>query len=136
MQLRPYQEKAYDGIRKAFASGHKRVCLASPCGSGKTVIFSYIANRIKEMGKSALILAHRRELIEQTSDTLKKFDIPHGLILSGQQQTTDKIQAGMVLTAGNRLNSFSPDLIIVDESHRVLAKTYQKVIDAFPNPIF
>lgn len=132
MKLRDYQAITVNKIRSAYQSGAKRVCLTMPTGAGKTVVFTYIANKMNEVGKSVLILAHRIELIEQISDTLKKFRVPHGTITAGQKVTRDRIQVGMVLTVVNKAEQLRPDFIICDECHRSTSKSYTNVFKKFP----
>ena len=43
VQLRDYQEMSVEAVRDSFRAGKRRTLLVSPTGSGKTVIFSYIA---------------------------------------------------------------------------------------------
>jgi superfamily II DNA or RNA helicase len=130
--LRSYQLDAVNNIRAAFASGVRRVLFTAPCGSGKTIIFSYIAEQAARKDMSVLLLAHRQELIEQISESLTAFKIPHGKILAGRVQTDDKIQVGMILTTGRRTHKLKPDLIIHDECHRSLCQSSQTIFNAFP----
>ena len=58
--LRQYQVDAISEIER-----HPNPCLVAPTGSGKTVIASAIIERAED--KHVLFLAHRRELIFQTS---------------------------------------------------------------------
>jgi len=131
MILRPYQQTAINSIRAAYKAGNTRVCLTMPTGSGKTVCFAYIAKCAAEKGNSVLIVAHRTELIEQISDTLDDFGVEHGTILAGEPHTDHRIQVGMLLTTGKRLDRINPDLIITDECHRSSSDSYKKIFDAF-----
>ena len=77
--LRDYQKNFIKDIHSQFCAGYKAVCGQSPTGSGKTVIFSYIANGAISQGSKVVILVHRQELILQTSLALAKFQIPRRL---------------------------------------------------------
>lgn len=78
--LRDYQKNFIKDIHSQFCAGYKAVCGQSPTGSGKTVIFSYIANGAISQGSKVVILVHRQELILQTSLALAKFQIPNAII--------------------------------------------------------
>ncbi len=67
MSLRPYQQTAVDEIRDFYRRGIKRVLLHMPTGSGKTVIFSFILKSLAERGKTALMVVHGRQLVDQAA---------------------------------------------------------------------
>lgn len=75
MILRDYQQAAIDSLWAWWAAGrqgeHPLICL--PTGSGKTVVFSALLRRLfaEYPGQvSALVLAHRKELISQAESKL------------------------------------------------------------------
>ena len=70
--------------------------LVAPTGSGKTVIGSAIIKSIIERRRGVLVLAHRREIITQTSDKLHANEIPHGIIMAGVRVAPAGIRAGCV----------------------------------------
>lgn len=118
IQLRRYQHGLVDGIRAAFMASIKRVLAVSPTGSGKTIIFCYLAMATRAKGKRVYILVHRDELVEQVSETLRKFDVQHGVIASGRHPTPSPVQVCSVFTLVNRLDDWPvPDMVIVDEAH-------------------
>ena len=67
------------GLRVALRE-HRRALLVSPTGSGKTVMFSYMAQSAASKGLRVEILAHREELIDQISGTLARFGVRHGFV--------------------------------------------------------
>ena len=71
MPLRPYQEQAIASVRIAVMQAD-RALLVMPTGSGKTVVFSEICRLACDKDRKLLILVHRRELVTQASDKLKK----------------------------------------------------------------
>ncbi len=131
---RPYQLQAESNIRDAYAAGHRAVMLTSPVASGKTVTFSRIAAGVHAKSKRVLVLAHRRELIYQISDTLRAMGVPHGTILGGQPGVPRKhVIVGAVQTVHKRLRFLQPpDLIIADEAHRACEDScFGKIIAHF-----
>jgi len=135
MELRDYQQDLFSRIQGAIRRGVRSSLVVSPTGSGKTATFCYIASRAERAGSPTLILAHRRELITQTSGTLGKFQVRHGIIQPGITPDPGKIvQLGMVQTIARRLGRMAiPKLIIVDEAHHAAAGQYRAIIKAFPS---
>ena len=129
--LRPYQEKWIADIRTQFRKGVKRVCGVAPCGAGKTIMTGWIIKEVVQRGKTAIFFVHRKELIEQTADTFFKLGIPFGIIAAGHKiNYTLPVQIASVQTLKNRLFGFpAPDLLVCDECHHILAKTYLDIID-------
>lgn len=134
--LRYYQEEAVAAVFKSWES-HKRVLLNMATGLGKTVIFCEIA---KLFQGRVLVLAHRDELISQTIDKLTELTGEAvGLEQAASFSGKERIVVGSVQTVCRKdryermqqLGGF--DLVIIDEAHHYVAKTYKRAIDAFPN---
>ncbi len=134
-QDRPYQQRDIPRIRDAFRRV-KRVLYVACCGSGKTVVFSKIAQGASAKKKSVTVLAHRKELILQCSGKLTAFGVDHGIIKSGIEPAYEKpIQVASVQTAVNHLPDIHPNTIIADEAHHSQNATQQKIIKAFPDAL-
>jgi superfamily II DNA or RNA helicase len=135
MQLRDYQESAVQAVRDSFRSGHKNTLLVSPTGSGKTVIFSYIAAGMARNNKRILIVAHRRELLKQISAALKKVGVAHAVMAGGYRGVpTANVVVASVFTLVKRIKGMQPfDLIIGDEAHHFTPdSSWGKVVIGFP----
>ena len=137
LKLRPYQEDAIRAIRSKFQK-HQRIILVMATGCGKTVVFSRIAQDVVKAGKRVLIIAHREELLYQAQD---KLQIAFGLESSIEkaQLTADEnspivIASIQTLARDKRIQKYpagSFGLIIIDEAHHSVSRTYQKVIHHF-----
>lgn len=89
------------------------------------MIFSEIARRTTLKKNRVLFLVHRREILDQTITAFKKQKVDLNLTTLGMVQTlTRHIE-----------NIPEPRLIIVDEGHRALAKSYQRILNKFPKAI-
>lgn len=96
MELRNYQNDIINKCRIAFKKGYKRPLIVLPCGSGKTVCFSYMAH--KHTGNT-WFLVHRQELVDQAKSVVGE---------------SNNIYIGMVGTALKKA-PFDPTMIIFDE---------------------
>lgn len=135
MKLRPYQEELINKTRESLRR-HGRVLMQAPTGAGKTAITVFMMGRAAEQGKRSMFLVHQNELLAQTSRSLWQQKLEHGMIASGKRISKLPAQVASVQTLVNRLDKYpEPDLIIIDECHRSAAKTYQKVLDAYPSAL-
>lgn len=122
--LRNYQQNIVNNCRDAFKNGYRKLCCVLPCGAGKTAIFCYLAhlNTLKKSSNRVLILLHRKELLKQTGDAFKNFEI-----------NTDRIDIAMVQSFKNTLktgvNPYS--LIIIDECHHATSSSFKAILNAY-----
>ena len=142
--LRPYQQEAKE---KIFATWDEcdNVMFQMPTGTGKTRLFTSIISDIKAWGivsqhsPRILIIAHRVELIEQISESLDKYKVPHGIIAGGKQRNlVPNVQVASIQTITHRTNmnvaeNLGVDCIIIDEAHHSTANSYKKLWDLYPN---
>ena len=78
-----------------------------------------------------LILSHREELVWQPE---KYFDCSFGVEKSKIHSNGEDVISASVQSLIRRLKNFSPDefdIIITDEAHHAVAKTYRKIFDYF-----
>ena len=137
MELRPYQNQLANDIRGAFGSGANRPLAVSPTGSGKTVLFSYITSQVLKRGSRVIIIAHRREILDQISATLKRVGVPHGFIQAGKSTSTQPAMVASIQTLARRLDTIpAPDLVIIDEAHHSVSKSYVQMFAAWPTAKF
>lgn len=117
MILRDYQLDVIERTRNSFKSGYNKPLIVLPCGAGKTVCFAYMANNHNGY---VWFMVHRRELVQQTIDTFKKFNISMEHVYVGTIQSTKRPDR-------------KPTLIIFDEAHHATAKTWKNLIKQYPN---
>jgi ATP-dependent helicase IRC3 len=139
VQLRDYQEECIQSVLASLENGHKRVGISLATGSGKTVIFTQLIDRISppsEFATQTLIVAHRRELVEQAARHCtraypdKTIEIEMGkLHASGTADIT--IASLQSIVSEDRLAKFDKarfKLVLVDEAHHIVAPGYLKVL--------
>lgn len=128
-------------IEEQWAGGVNKTLLVLPTGCGKTIVFCRIAADAVQDGRRVLILAHRGELLDQAADKLEKSTGLKAAVEKAEDSCLDswyRVTVGSVQTLmrEKRLALFQPDYfdtIIVDEAHHVLADSYQRVLDHFPD---
>jgi superfamily II DNA or RNA helicase len=127
IKIRPYQNEAINNLFTSFQSNKKRTVLQSATGSGKTVIACEIIRRAFAKGKTVLFVAHRKEIIEQTSRKLDDFKIAHGVIMANHARVNDEpVQVASIQTLTRR-NKPKADLLIIDEAHLSCSDSYKKL---------
>ena len=142
MKLRGYQIDLKAEVSAAFWAGFRAVCLQLATGGGKTAIAGQITLDLyhaegDKPGVITLFLVHRKELLEQTYNTLKAFGLEQyvGIIGAGYPQTPwAPLQIASVPTLVRRLNALpwlKPRLVVCDEAHHIRAASWEKVINHF-----
>ena len=144
--LRDYQQLAKEEI---FSKWNRvdNILYQMPTGTGKTRLFTSIIRDISIWGLRhninyrILIIAHRSELIEQSSRSLDKYRIKHGVLagtMKDKRDLTQVIQVASIQTITHPANQcliddLKFDFIIIDEAHHAVANSYQKLWDYCPD---
>ncbi|MGA2927684.1 MAG: DEAD/DEAH box helicase [Solirubrobacteraceae bacterium] len=141
LTVRPYQQEAVDAVQAAAARGVRRPLVVLPTGSGKTCMFSAL---IAQRAGSALVLAHRDELLRQAAEKIALADPALGLAVGFVAAERDDVGApivvGSVQTLAQprrlaRLPSFF-DTVVVDEAHHASARSYRRILSHLqPSPL-
>ncbi len=99
--------------------GDRRFLLHDFTVTHNTVMFSYFTSEIIKKGKTVIIVAHREELLNQISETLTKFNVPHGFIAANRiYDNKYQVHVASVFTLVRRMYGVRrPDVIITDEAH-------------------
>lgn len=133
--LRPYQIEQVKMLRESFSQGHKRIILAAPTGSGKSLVMAEMTRLSYEKGRRVILLTHRMELFRATLAHIGRAGIPCvELFAKSAMPTGDwRVMLAMEKTLWNRINKhpgpfLKPDLIIADEIH---FQNFSKIIDHF-----
>ncbi len=134
-ELRPYQEQFVKATLEKFRD-HSKLLGVAATGSGKTVMFSNIAELVSPV--RTLILAHREELLTQAQDKLFRSTGLAAQIEKAEQRASHQanvvVASVQTLMGDKRLQRWPRDhfgLVVVDEAHHVLADSYQKVLSHF-----
>ena len=136
IKLFDYQEDMKERIEKALRL-HRSVMAQMPTGTGKTylltaVIDSFVSNNPME---KVWIVAHRRELVSQIDETVRKF---HSFSASNTSSLLSSVKAMSIQWLMRDYDEIEeePGMIVIDEAHHALAKTYKEMWERFPNAKF
>ena len=136
IKLFDYQEDMKERIEKALRL-HRSVMAQMPTGTGKTylltaVIDSFVSNNPIE---KVWIVAHRRELVSQIDETVRKF---HSYSASNTSSLLSSVKAVSIQWLSKHYNEIEeePGMIVIDEAHHALAKTYKEMWERFPKAKF
>ncbi|MGE4259239.1 MAG: DEAD/DEAH box helicase [Candidatus Babeliales bacterium] len=132
MELRDYQVRDVEKIRQAYQEGYRRILYVAPTGSGKTVLFGFIALSAMQKKRTTCILAHRRELVKQTAEKILAWDIKAKTIMGNTDYSNSLVSVASIQTLARRLKNYSFDFLIEDEAHHSVSSTYQSIHAAYP----
>ena len=140
--LRDYQIEICEKINEAFEA-HRSVMMQMPTGTGKTVVLASLVKQYlnRDADCSVLIVAHRIELIEQIGEHLRGYGIAYGVIAGGRKtKKAESVMVASIQTLSSKLSTLGsllyPSLVVIDEAHHALAKTYQILWAAWPEAKF
>ena len=130
MKLFDYQEEMVGRIGRAFGK-HQSIMVQMPTGTGKTYLLAAVVKSEERRVKNPCVwvVAHRRELVVQIEETLERFDLPTS---TDDDNAFIKVMSIQWLTLHYREMREEPSLIVIDEAHHAVAKTYAEVMRAFP----
>lgn len=127
LTLRPYQQHAVDAVYQHLRDHDDNPVVVIPTGGGKTPVIATICrDAVQTWSGRVLILAHVKELLQQSVDKLKQVcsNLPVGVYSAGLKRRDTEhavIVAGIqsVYKRACELDAF--DLILVDECHLIPA---------------
>jgi hypothetical protein len=141
---RQYQTDVIAEFHRTTAQ-FKRIILVAPTGSGKTVIASAIIKDYVKRHKTVLVLCDRGEIVNQTVAKLREFGMWCGIIwaeagrMDVQQLAPVQVASIQTLHArairSTRLELPQADLVVVDEAQHIKARTWQEIVNSYPNAI-
>lgn len=123
--LGDYQTETINNIYHSMNQSHRSIIVQQPPRTGKTVIMSEIARRATSKNNRVLFVVHRREIVRQAQETFEQQNVNMNLAM-----------VEMVQTIALHLHKLpKPQVILIDETHHALAKSYQRILNQFPDAI-
>ena len=148
IRLRSYQVEGDAAVQAVRAEDPRaRVLAVAPTGAGKTTLFGHWVLAEVARGGRCLVIAHRTELIAQARARLIAQGLPAsdvGVVMGDGRMIVDgrvmqcarplaPVQVCSIDTLRRRQLPRGVTLVVVDESHRSLSKSYRDVINAYPD---
>ena len=127
LELRPYQLEAVEAIYRHLRERDDNPCVVLPTAAGKSLVMAQVCkDAVGRWGGRVLILAHVKELLEQTRDKIRRVApemwMKTGVYSAGlkSRDTECPIIVAGIQSVYKRACEFDPfDLIIIDEAHLV-----------------
>ena len=149
IKLFDYQEDMKSRIEKALGL-HRSVMVQMPTGTGKTILLaSVVESFLREHSNcNVWIVAHRRELVSQIRETIDRVfsnnssllhkDFPNHSSMVLISPSVAPLKAMSIQWLAKHYDEIKekPGLIVIDEAHHALAKTYKVMWERFPNAKF
>lgn len=131
------QIEALSNLKKIRNEGKNKALLISATGTGKTFLSAFDAQEFKP--NKLLFVVHRANIAEAALKTFKQvfgFNKEMGFYSGGRKEQDKDFIFSTIQTISKteHLEVFSPDhfdYIIIDESHRAGADSYQKIVKYF-----
>ena len=135
IELFDYQEDMKSRIEKALCL-HRSVMAQMPTGTGKTYLLTaVIGSFVRANSKAKVwIVAHRRELVSQIDETVRKFH-SYSSATSSLLSSVKAMSIQWLMKHYDEIEE-EPGLIVIDEAHHALAKTYKEMWERFPKAKF
>ena len=136
IKLYDYQEDMKGRIEGELRL-HRSVMAQMPTGTGKTYLLTAVIDSFVNGNpmEKVWIVAHRRELVSQIDETVRKF---HSYYASDTSSLLSSVKAMSIQWLMRHYDEIEeePGMIVIDEAHHALAKTYKEMWERFPNAKF
>ena len=135
IELFDYQEDMKARIEKALCL-HRSVMAQMPTGTGKTYLLTAVIDSFVRANPKAKvwIVAHRRELVSQIDETVRKFH-SYSSATSSLLSSVKAMSIQWLMRHYDEIEE-EPGLIVIDEAHHALAKTYKEMWERFSKAKF
>lgn len=121
---RKYQLDAFTALQTYLEYRDGNPCIVLPTGAGKSLLMAMICSWVSSWSGRVMVLAHVKELLEQTAGTLKKLDhtLDVGVYSAGLnlREKHSQITIAGIQSVYGKAREFEPfDLVLIDESHLI-----------------
>lgn len=131
------QKEALDNLKSIREDGINKALLISATGTGKTYLSAFDVKRYNP--KKFLFVVHRANIAETSMNAFKEIigDNKSMGMYSGRRREIEKdyiFSTIQTISRRDHLERFSPDhfdYIVIDETHRAGAESYQRIMEYF-----
>lgn len=122
MTPRWYQSEAVEAAWAHLCSQSGSPVIVLPTGAGKSLCIAMLAHKAREFNGRVIVLAHRRELLEQNAEKIRSFGLDVGIYSAGlkSRDTDHDVVLGGIQSVYKKAGEFGPrHLVVIDEVHLV-----------------
>ena len=136
IKLYDYQEDMKGRIEGELRL-HRSVMAQMPTGTGKTYLLTAVIDSFVNGNpmEKVWIVAHRRELVSQIEETVRKFHVYSASKSSSLLSSVKAMSIQWLMRHYDEIEE-EPGMIVIDEAHHALAKTYKEMWERFPKAKF
>lgn len=134
-RLWPHQIQGIREVVRLIEAGEKRICLTSPTGMGKSLVFQCLTEWMIARNEGTTLYTNRNMLREQISEGLTKANIDHGIRAAGVGRQWQKlVQVASIQTENSRVYGIgcwdlhASKLVLIDEGHLNNGAVAQKIV--------
>lgn len=139
---RPYQDNCHSAIRKEYLNGFSHQLVSMATGTGKTVVFSQLPEKMNDiLPGQQMVYAHREELIGQAVDKMREANPGLRVDKEIAEHHADPSLADVIIASvptlgrkeNKRLRRYNWERIdkhVTDEAHHSTAQSYLNIYEA------
>lgn len=130
VDLLKHNQEAYEKVKDILQTNNK-TCVIQPTGSGKSHLILKLIEDYSEQERDIIVIEPQKYIFEQLQKKIEKYGLSSSNVKFLTYSALGKLDNGRI----RQYNS--PNMVIVDEMHRVGAPVWgsglQKMFDAFPD---
>ncbi len=137
LTLYPYQQRGLRHVLRRLDAGERRLYVAQPPGTGKTVLLVRLAALRLKQGW-VLVLEREQDLVEQTARALREEGLEVGMLMQGHRTLDAPVVVATVQSVKPEMfqrlvaaHAMPLATILIDEAHHAVpGSSYARIIAA------
>ena len=123
MEARWYQSEANQAAWQYISDGRGNPLIVLPTGAGKSIVIALLIRQAVEWGQRVLVVAHRKELLQQNADKIQRLTgLKVGINSAGLNERdidSTVICAGIQSVYRDAAEFGKRGLVVIDEAHLI-----------------
>ena len=123
MEARWYQSEANQAAWQFISDGRGNPLIVLPTGAGKSIVIALLIRQAVEWGQRVLVVAHRKELLQQNADKIQRLTgLKVGINSAGLNERdidSTVICAGIQSVYRDAAEFGKRGLVVIDEAHLI-----------------
>ena len=123
MEARWYQSEANQAAWQYISDGRGNPLIVLPTGAGKSIVIALLIRQAVEWGQRVLVVAHRKELLQQNADKIQRLTgLKVGINSAGLNERdidSKVICAGIQSVYRDAAEFGQRGLVVIDEAHLI-----------------